>query len=182
MEAILTSFHLNPQKVSNVLLSTNGIIAGSAALSAVKPSFTPNDLDIWVEIKSNNLETYNNYYEEFLIKSGYVLNSIKYNSENTLYNSMSTIYNIKQYDHPSGKTIQVIFIASSPIYNMSKFDFNICRIYYDGVGLYSDYMNDIANGVFQYLLDTPMTDKNHARMEKYIARGFVYKGSPNLKN
>lgn len=186
MEAILKSFHLNPAHVSSVLQLTGGIIAGSAPLSVVKPTFVPNDLDIWVETKNtvDEWKFLDTLYNKVLTQAGYVYDNGAFNYKMNedaclLYRNISNIQKIKQYEHPSGKKIQVLYIRCSPIENLKQFDFNICRIYYDGSKLHSDYMNDIVNGVFYYIRDGSIHNnvKSLLRKEKYIARGFKYKES-----
>ena len=58
METLLESFHLNSKQTSELLQLTRGIIAGSAPLSALKQTFTPNDIDIWVEDRYYEFRNY----------------------------------------------------------------------------------------------------------------------------
>ena len=237
METLLESFHLDSKQTSELLRLTRGIIAGSAPLSALKQTFTPNDIDIWVEdrfceFRSYKFERinvpsgmqeiedamrflsgkdtipdgididkfigglYNEHkllvsrghflkglYNRLLLTAGYERDmetealkySGKYKPDDSLYKNISNILTIERYLHPSGKNIQVIYIEGSPIDNLKQFDFDICRVYYDGVGIYSDYMEQIQTGVFSYIRDDTPSQRNLERKDKYISRGFIYK-------
>lgn len=239
MEPLLESFHLDSKKTSELLQLTGGIIAGSAPLSALKQTFTPNDIDIWVEDRYYEFRSYKTerknfpsgmqeiedamyflsgkdtipdgidiekflvglytdenfkyhcngghflrgLYNRLLLTAGYkhdietelLKYSGKYKPDGSLYKNITNIRTIERYQHPSGKNIQVIYIEGSPIENLKQFDFDICRVYYDGVGIYSDYMNQIQTGVFSYIRDDTPSQRNLERKDKYISRGFIYK-------
>lgn len=243
MENLLSSYHLNPKQISELLQLTEGIIAGSAPLSVINGDFTPNDIDIWVEEKfytfpayrinniydinrpksyeefvdcmkylsgnksldinlkdfMNDLNTktkqcYNNNYLKFLYtnlmyNAGYtyeVDTSRQYNKvepDIVLYNTINNINGIDRFIHPDGKKVQVIYTRCPSVEQLKSFDFNICRIYYNGIDIYSEYMDDINNKVFYSIKNDEPNKKTSERKEKYENRGFKYRDliEPNLK-
>ncbi len=133
MDSTLSSFHLNIHSFSELLKATNGVVAGSAALSAFVAEtpykFDPNDLDIWVHsdffppLSDGLMELvppdhpamavrhgFQYLFRYFLGQHGYaeVDRPMQSDAEYTSNPIFAIIRCIQRFQHPSGRCIQVM--------------------------------------------------------------------------
>jgi hypothetical protein len=184
MQHLFTQFGLNADLIKSLLDVTDNYIAGSSALYAyqksinVNPEWMPNDIDIWVRVSSDNLESYKILYKNVLNTQGYKLD-VKVKSSNYIYNSYDTIRLNKIKEIASfvkdNRKIQVIFHMFEKVEdNLRDFDLSICSIawspkfgFYAGLNILEDIRN--MKGFIQV---DEIDSRTEQRIEKYKGRGF----------
>jgi len=198
MQTLLASeFNITDvESFRSLLTKTGGVVAGSSVLASKTGTFTPNDLDIWVQYAfPNNGVNYTslygentlymksldddriNIYDRELLKLGYKGVPVSFTARD--YESYKTIETIRQYANDNGKVIQVIFTRIPPIPNIDTFDFDICQFYWNAetdticgpAGLEGP---DGKIQTFRYIKGSRMDEKTKKRKEKYETRGFVF--------
>ena len=194
MQTLLASeFNITDvESFRSLLTKTGGVVAGSSVLAAKMGTFTPNDLDIWVQYAFPNNGVHHgedalymksldddriNIYDRELIKLGYKNVPASFTSRD--YHSYITIETIQQYANDNGKVIQVIFTRIPPIPNIDTFDFDICQFYWNAE---TDTISGPAGlegpdgkiQSFRYIKGSRMDEKTKKRKEKYETRGFVF--------
>jgi hypothetical protein len=198
MNTLITSYGINFQAFQLTLGTIQGIVAGSAALSAyltqegIDPGFQPNDIDIFVpgvleHVRDARGHTMAGQYiikslktmKDFLESYGFT-ESNKFNNTDSdkYYSTISKIQKVTSFTNKNNKEIQVIVINTyNLIEHISKdFDLSACISWYD-----------VRNNCFKTMdphttkqkemyfvsdTDNLAYEKSKSRIQKYIARGF----------
>lgn len=201
MNTLISSYGIDFHAFQLTLRSVGGIVAGSSALAAylkqegIEPGYEPNDIDIFVPGRMEHVrdERGRPVAGQFVIKSlqtmknflapyGFTENN-KFGTidapNDAYYTSLNKIKKVTSFTNPSGKEIQVIVIdAYNLIQHISKdFDLSACITWYDVANnTFKTFDPDTTKRKEMYFVRVSETDeiheKNKARTEKYISRGF----------
>ncbi len=190
MQSIVESYGINFQAFKDLFCEYIAVVSGSTALygyllqEGFDPGFQPNDLDIFVYPYINitcactdclvrkygkNKHEATSMFHLFLITYGFVVTNI-----NDRANYASDII---YYKNDKDKVIKLICVNTTNIldYISANVDLSICASWWDDK--YNRFVTLNRDRVLRrqmYLLD----NKNDARLEKYIQRGFNLTDKP----
>jgi hypothetical protein len=197
MESIAATYGLPFNEFNTLLWSSSYLLSGSSALAGfmeqegVAPSFTPNDLDIFVTgpigveaatDRSFLCHPVTNEMSTFLLRSGYQLcdpASMESKLDSDPYEKAITrIQRVFHYHHPLHHThIQLIMVNTMDLhtYLLKNVDLSVCMVWYEAVtdGFIAVYGEDIlAHRMKRNMLVTIASSHAEDRIAKYITRGF----------
>ena len=176
---IAKNFGISGKEFIEVMKTANCYISGSIIIDIINKTNHCNDMDIFYNVDnriSGLPESVNiNLLEVYIMSQGYN----KIIAEN-VYPGSSTIITY----HKSGcdKTIQFIVMGSTKNIEskVKHFDIDICKNYFDGDKCWCYKYNsmNIQDKQFRAFIDdiVQYREKTIARIEKYIKRGFSFKG------
>ena len=201
MDALISSYGINFQAFQLTLSQVRGLVAGSSALAAylkqegIEPGYEPNDIDIFVPGRMEYIRDERGH----IVAGQYVIKSLKTMKDflapygftesdkfgtidapnNEYYASISRIQKVTSFTNASGKEIQVIVIDNCDLVThiFKEFDISACISWYDTTSnTFKTFDPDATKRKEMYLWrvveDEKLHEKNKARLEKYISRGF----------
>ena len=189
MESFIESYGLPFHAFREVIIETQSLVAGSAALAlylqqeGIDPGFVPGDLDIWVrhniELISRNGEQHQhsniNRMSLFLIQQGYNLTT-KFEPQNNedydqLHNIVTILSLIKE-----GKEIQLI-VVNEPnlrLYITLHFDLSVCKTWWDATqNCFKTHLPSSTRRKDMHFHSGVIGAREEARIQKYRDRGFT---------
>jgi hypothetical protein len=201
MDALISSYGINFQAFQLTLSSVYGIVAGSSALAAylkqegIEPGYEPNDIDIFIPGRMQHVrdERGRPVAGQFVIKSlktmkdflahyGFTENDKFGTTEapnDTYYRSLTKIEKVTSFTNTAGKEVQVIVIDAYSIIQhiQMDFDLSVCISWYDvSTNTFKTFDPDATKRKEMYFVrlgdGDKVHDKNKARAEKYISRGY----------
>ncbi len=194
MENFIASYDLDFKKFQDIMISTNALVAGSAALAlylkqnGIEPGFEPNDLDIWVKssmlLRGNGNILFNHEFKSlksFFKQNGYeITRDLKLNKDDNdeYFMAMNHISHIVTFEK-SNKTIQLVMINDYDLngYISSYFDMTQCISWWNATEneFYTLYPELTLNKKMNYNQNKKNQQDSvqlRQRLEKYIERGF----------
>lgn len=186
MQALLQSYGIFDDEFVRLMRSTRAVIAGSSVLSVINKDFEPNDIDIWVEAKND--EVYR-LIEQLFYNFMYSKNYIKLEADNEHFESNSfnyreisdfagEMYAVKTFiNNEGGKKVQILITKSDVTSMIKNFDLSVCACWCEiyNTGFCELKALDIENTkkkVMYSLQNRKQTDREKQRVQKYIERGY----------
>ena len=190
------AFQLTLSQVRGIVAGSSAL-AAYLKQEGIEPGYEPNDIDIFVPGHLEPVRDARGYrvagqfmirslktMKDFLAPYGFTEND-KFGpidgpiEPNTYSESLNRIQKVTSFTNACGKEVQVIVIDSyNLIDHISKdFDISACITWYDvSSNTFKTFDPDATKRKEMYLMHTPNIDelheKNKARLEKYISRGF----------
>ena len=187
MESLLFSYELPFEEFRKIIMSTNSIIAGSSALSlymkqeGIEINYTPHDIDIFIGLSYD----YKDELTAFLTYYGYKI--VKNTNVSTYYNDID-ILDIVSFENHTHKKIQLIHVNTSYLfeYIAQNFDISACVTWWNPLKNYFSTLHPVQTLQKQMFVSNTLlqheyafnTLKNHARINKYLSRGFTLHDPP----